>query len=215
MASCESEMTESEIALLLAELESTKNIVNILEIGTAAGGTLVHVLKSLPGVGRPKVVVIDTFDYFTDHLSVFKKNLSDNGFDPESIDARAVRSNIALKDSLRRQETFSFIIVDGSHKMKHVTQDLRWLSLLSVGGKAALHDYSDNLPGVKLAVDTFLRQNGNYKLKSKADTLMVLEKTAATSRAEVTVLNILFAFAYSIVLQNKKSINKFKAIFRL
>jgi len=210
----QTEMSGVEITLLLSEVAGSKGEGRILEIGTAAGGTLVQVLKTLPVSEHARVSVVDTFDYYPDHMGIFRRNLSDNGLDPDTIDARASRSNIALKGSIGRGETFSFIIVDGSHKLKHVMEDLRWLGLLEVGGVAALHDYSEREPGVKLAVDRFLSRNLNYKIKAQAGTLLVLEKTAVSKGAEVTWLDLIFANVYNVVLQNKKSINRVAAIFR-
>ena len=210
----QSEMTEPEITLLLRELKSSPANGGILEIGTAAGGTLVRILKALPDEEHRRVVVIDTFDYYPDHLGIFKNNLARNGLAPDVLDVRVTRSNIALLSAVKRDEKFSFIVVDGSHKFKHVMQDLQWLSRLSVGGMAALHDYTDHLPGVVLAVKRFLARNKNYKIKAQADTLLILEKTAEAVKSEVTPLDLLYAHAYTIVLQNKKSIRKISGMFR-
>src|SRR5512143_2984484 len=209
------EMTEEEIALLESELISTKAPGGVIEIGTAAGGTFARVYKALPRERRIKVSVVDVFTYYPDHLGVFKRTLEENGIPVDAVDIRATRSNLALAEALSRKESFSFIIVDASHKMKHVTQDLNWLSLLAVGGKAAFHDYGDNIPAVRMAVDKFLRRNRNYRMKARAGTLAVLEKTAPTKGGEVSYADHAFAIAYTIVQQNRKTINRLTSVLRL
>jgi len=201
-------MTAEELSLLLEELEDIPADGTILEIGTAAGGTLVKVLEKLRPEDRKRVAAVDTFDYYEDHLGIFRKNLSENGFDPDRIDARVARSTEAFVSARKNNEKLSFVIVDGSHKMKHVTQDLRWLGLLAVGGKAALHDYTEHLPGVRMAVDKFVLRNANYRVKAKAGSLVILEKTAATTWPEVTTVDLVSAYFWSVVIQNRKSLNK-------
>jgi hypothetical protein len=209
------EMTAEELALLESELISTKAPGGVIEIGTAAGGTFVRVYKALPRDRRVRLSVVDVFTYYPDHLGVFKRTLRDNGVPEDAVDIRAARSNLALAEAVRRKESFSFIIVDASHKLKHVTQDLSWLSLLAVGGKAAFHDYGEKIPAVRIAVDKFLRRNRNYRMKARAGTLAVLEKTAPTKGGEVSYADHAFAIAYTIVQQNKKTINRLSSILRL
>ena len=87
-------------------------------------------------------------------------------------------------------------------------QDLQWLSLLETGGKAAIHDYHENIPGVVLAADIFLRRNPNYRKKELKDRLLLLEKTSGSTRCEVSTFNLLFASLYSNTLHNRQSLKK-------
>jgi predicted O-methyltransferase YrrM len=204
------EMSKEETDLVRSEVKSAPAKGRILEIGTSTGGTLIEILKALPQEERPRVSVIDRFKYFPGHLGIFKGNLSKNGFDPEQVDIRVGTSSDELRKCIRGKEgSFSFIVIDTSHQLKHAMEDMRWLGLLTVGGKAAVHDYySAKFPGVKIAVDRFLARNGNYKVRAQANTLVILEKTAATTKREVTPLDLLFAYTYSIILNNRRGFKR-------
>ena len=205
---CVSEMTEGEIALLRSEIASSPAIGRIGEIGTAAGGTLVRLIKGFPPEELARVLVVEPFTYFENQLGVFRDNLLHHGIDPERLDVRVGRSLDAFRKAREKGERFSFIIIDASHKLKYVMQDLQWLCLLETGGKAAIHDYHENTPGVMLAVDIFLRRNPNYRRKQLKDRLLLLEKTSESTRCEVSNLNLLFASLYSNILHNKQSLKK-------
>lgn len=203
------EMTNAELALLVSELSSAANAsrekAKILEIGTAAGGTLVRMLGAIPREEHGRVGVIDPFNYFEDHLGRFRKNLTDNGYDPGTIDIRVGYSKDELKKSVERGDRFDFILFDASHKLYHTTQELRWMKLLVVGGLAAFHDYKQSKwPGVKIAVDKFLSRNPNYRIKSGADSLLVIEKTAPTTKTEVPLTTLITARIHSIIMRQKR-----------
>lgn len=53
-----------------------------------------------------------------------------------------------------------FVYIDASHLYGNVKADMEaWWSILPENGILAGHDYSDNHPGVKQAVDEFVRRN--------------------------------------------------------
>ncbi|MGC2423024.1 MAG: hypothetical protein WA666_01560 [Nitrospirota bacterium] len=205
---CVSEMSEGEIALLRSEMASSPKVGRIGEIGTAAGGTLVRLIKDFPPEELARVMVVESFNYFENQLGVFRDNLMHHGIDPERLDVRIGMSLDAFRKAREKGERFSFIIIDASHKLKYVTQDLQWLCLLDAGGKAAIHDYHENIPGVMLAVDIFLRRNPNYRRKELKDSLLILEKTSESTKCEVSRVNLLFASLYSNMLHNKQALKK-------
>lgn len=56
--------------------------------------------------------------------------------------------------SLFDDGTVDFVFIDASHEYEDVQDDIReWMPKLRVGGLLAGHDYDDNWPGVKKAVD--------------------------------------------------------------
>lgn len=54
---------------------------------------------------------------------------------------------------LFQDNSLDFVFVDASHEYEHVKQDIAsWLPKIAAGGLLAGHDYDDNWPGVKAAV---------------------------------------------------------------
>ena len=101
-----------------------------------------------------------------------------------------------------------FILVDAGHKIRYVTQDLRWTRLLAPGGRVCFHDYAPRCPGVMKAVDHFLSDRGNYRREALAGSLLVLEKTAASPVPEVDWTDHLWAGLWAPWLQWQASWRK-------
>lgn len=204
----ESEMQAEESDLLREALQSHNLTGKHLEIGTAAGGTLCHMVQSYPADARPQFVVVDPMGYFPDQLKTVRSNLSTHGIDPDTVDFRVMPSEAAYASSLVHGERFSFILVDGVHKIRYVMDDLRWGALLDEGGLLCIHDYGCHLPDVTLAVDRFLRRNRQYQKVDHARSLLVLRKVATTEREEVRGSDRLYAMAAAPLLQLQRSIRK-------
>ena len=163
------EVSENELAALKALLKARRLKGPHLEIGTAAGGTLKELMRCYPDSGRPRFVVVDPMRYFSDQQAIVRKNLASAGLDPDQVDFRVGMSWPAFQQASRAGERFSFIFVDGSHKIHHVTEDLAWTRLLEPGGIICFHDYNRNFPGVMLAVDRFLARYRNYRAVGQVD----------------------------------------------
>ncbi|SCA63223.1 Uncharacterized protein SCG7086_AM_00120 [Chlamydiales bacterium SCGC AG-110-P3] len=202
------EMTSRESEQLTLTLKLHNLPGKHLEIGTAAGGTLCTMMRAYPSSTRPPFVVVDTMAYFPNQLRTVRQNLNDHGMDPSSVDFRVMPSSAAYASSLVHNETFSFILIDGAHKIRYVMEDLRWAALLEAGGILCLHDYSSKHPDVTKAVDRFLRNNRHYQVVDHVDSLLLLRKQATTTKIEVRASDRLYAMAWAPVLQMQRSIQK-------
>jgi len=202
------EMTSEELACLTTLLGRRQFPGRHLEIGTAAGGTLCAMLGCFPLGHVPRFVVVDTMRYFPDQLEVVRDNLRAHGYDPDAVEFRIATSDSAFRQAEAAREKFDFMLIDGAHKIRYVTQDLRWTRLLSVGGRVCFHDYAPRCPGVVMAVDHFLKGWSNYQRESLAGSLLVLEKTAESVVPEITGGDLLRANVWSPWLQLQASLRK-------
>lgn len=201
-------MAPAELACLTTLLRRCQFPGRHLEIGTAAGGTLCEMLQCFPVDQIPPFVVVDTMRYFPNQLEIVRGNLRDHGLDPAEVDFRIATSDIAFQQAAMAGESYDFMLIDGAHKIRYVTQDLRWTRLLSVGGRVCFHDYAPRCPGVVRALDHFLASHANYRRESLADSLLVLEKTAASVAPEVGWTDLLWANLWSPWLQLQASLRK-------
>lgn len=212
MTSLSSELGEGELAALREAVSLHSRDGKILEIGTAAGGTFVEMVDAARISGAPEAagfVVVDTFEYFTGHLDIWRKNLEEHGIDPDSVDVRRGDSYAIFKESACESgEEYSFILIDASHQLKNMIRDLRWLERLKAGGGAAFHDYSELFPGVQIAVRTLLSRNKNYRAIRLVDTLLFIEKTAASKGREIPPVTIFARTMHSRFLSLKRSAMK-------
>jgi predicted O-methyltransferase YrrM len=176
----DSECTEAELGAVVRALAERRLSGAHLEIGTAAGGTLKRLMLAYPASERPKFVVIDPLTYFPDQRAAVEANLKSAGIDPATVEFRVAKSADALKSALRDQERFDFILIDGDHALRAVTADLRWTRLLAPGGFVCLHDYTPSahvaIPGVKYALDRFLRRHPNYRLREVVGAMAIVQK---------------------------------------
>ena len=184
-----SEMSDAELALL-TELIATEQFEGAhLEVGTAAGGTLKEMIAACRPP-RPRFVVVDSFRYFPDQRAIVERNLRSHGIDPATVDFREAYSAAALAGATAAGESFDFILIDAHHDARHVIRDLRWAALLRSGGLICLHDYASGYPGVRWAVDRFMRANANYRHHASEESLIALRKTGDTVRAEVGAIDV-------------------------
>lgn len=205
----EAECTEVEIAALVRAMSERKLTGKHLEIGTAAGGTLKRMALAYPATERPKFVVVDPLTYFPQQRQAVEANLASAGIDPRSLEFRVETSAKALAKALRAQERFDFILIDGNHTLRAITEDLRWTRLLVPGGFVCVHDYPhlDHvvIPGVKFAVDRFLARHANYRLREVVDRMAVVQKLdwgeleiGQGALAEARVLQMAWRWSHSL-----------------
>jgi predicted O-methyltransferase YrrM len=202
------EVSDNELAALKALLKTRRLKGPHLEIGTAAGGTLKELMRCYADAERPRFVVVDPMQYFFDQLAAIQRNLASAGFDPDQVDFRVDMSWPAFRQASRAGERFSFIFVDASHQIHHVTEDLAWTRLLEPGGIICFHDYNRNFPGVMLAVDRFLARYRNYRAVEHVDSLLIVEKTAASSSKEISVWERLRARIINVLHKTRASARK-------
>lgn len=194
----EPEISAAEMSALLRALHAIALAGPHLEIGTAAGGTLRELMRSYPAAARPRFVVVDPMTYFPDQLAIVRRNLASAGVDPDSVDFRISKSWPAFRAAERAGERFSFLFIDGSHKAHRVMQDICWARLLEPGGLLCFHDYTPRLPGVVFAVDRLRAASPNYALVERAESMLILRKTAASMRPEVRRRDLLLAEAANL-----------------
>ncbi len=204
------EVSDNELAALKALLQRRRLVGTHLEIGTAAGGTLKELMRCYPDAERPRFVVVDPMRYFPDQPAIVRKNLASAGLDPERVDFRVGLSWPEFQRAERADERFAFIFIDGSHKIHHVTEDLAWTRLLEPGGIVCFHDYDRNFPGVVLAVDRFLARYRNYRVVEQVESLLIVEKTAASTAKEIGAWDRLRARIINIFHQLQASAKKRK-----
>lgn len=206
-----SEMTEAERRSLTDALSAANLKGAHLEIGTAAGGTLCHLLVHYRDEMErepPPFIVVDPFTYFPDQLETVRRNLLRHKLDPDQVRFIQATGKEAFEQIASDPPALDFILVDGSHKLRHVVQDLRWARHLRPGGLLCLHDCSPKYPGVWLNARRFTRRHSNYSRVSHAGTLLILRKDAPSSRREITPWAVLRANLLSPLLQLKASLAK-------
>ena len=203
-----SEMTPQELAGLKQWIQCGRREGRHLEIGTAAGGTLCFMMKCFEEAERPSFSVVDTMSYFADQFSLVQKNLSQHDLKPDAVEFRVMTSDEAFSKAETAGDRFSFILVDASHKIRHVMNDLRWLRLLEPGGLACFHDYGPSFKGVTWPVDRFLRRNPHFSRVGLEGTLLCIRKDREGQFLEVTLSDRLWASFWSPVLQWDLSLKK-------
>ena len=206
----DSEMSSEEILCLTQTLRENAFEGAHLEVGTAAGGTLCEMMKATHQreSQAPRWVVVDPMNYFENQLETVKKNMANHGIPANAADIRAQRSSSAWAEAEEKGETFDFILIDASHKIKHVTEDLRWARRLTMGGVLAMHDYTEPNNHVRTAVDRFTRKHPNYQTIGQAGSLIVLRKTSQSKTKEISDGDQLLAVLTGIWLQAKTSWKK-------
>ncbi|MCA8988886.1 MAG: class I SAM-dependent methyltransferase [Planctomycetaceae bacterium] len=206
----EAEMTPAEQEFLQSLIRDRNFTGPHLEIGTAAGGTLCHMMTCFKDQTRPKFVVVDRMTYFPHQQETVQENLRRHGLDPRTVEFRTQTSAQAFRDAQQSKDQFDFMLIDASHKILAVMADLRWTRLLSVGGLCCFHDYSPRFPGVKLSIDRFLSQHDNYEIVDVVDTLLALRKTGVCSSGEVSLLDSAYSLAMYVPLEVDRKLAKWR-----
>jgi predicted O-methyltransferase YrrM len=172
-----------------------------LEIGTAYGVTLARMILALRSPHDPAFVVVDNMRYMPDQFDVVIRSLEDHGIDPGRVEFRVGDSGTLFAEAARAGDSFDFILIDASHKIRKVTDDLRWTRLLRAGGVVCLHDYHPSFPGVVRSADRFLARNPNYERVGKVSSLLALRKTGPSRDAEISQLDRMWAACWHLRLK--------------
>jgi hypothetical protein len=202
------EMSGEELSALRRWLQGAGLRGRHLEVGTAAGGTLCYMLDCYAPERRPPFSVVDTMSYFANQFDIVKQNLREHGLSPEGVDFRIASSRDAFAAAEAAGERFDFMLVDASHKIRHVMADLRWLRLLAVGGLACFHDYGTRFKGVTWPVDRFLGRHPHFRRVELAGSLLCVRRETESDRREVGALDLVWANAWSLPLQWELSLRK-------
>lgn len=207
-ATLESELATDELAFLLDLVRRASLKGWHLEIGTAAGGTLCRLMRCFDPDGMPQFVVVDPMTYFPDQMEIIRRNLRRHQLDPAKVDFRVAKSAEAFLKAEAEGDRYDFMLIDGAHKIRHVTMDLRWTRLLQVGGLVCLHDYNSRHKGVSWPVNRFLRRHRNYHREALMGSLIVLRKESPSLTAEIDRGDILWSMILSPWLQVERSLRK-------
>lgn len=208
----ESELAPDEMRFLLSCVHEQQLNGKHLEIGTAAGGTLKRLMLSYPEDSRPSFVSVDTMTYYNDQYQVIRRNLLGAGLNPDVVDFRQMRSTDALRLAKSSDEKFSFIFIDASHKISHVTEDIGWAKLLMPGGILCFHDYSAVHPGVVSAVNRFRTKCPEYSVLGQSGSLIVFRKLRRALCNEVGAVDLMRAYFLAFAAQTAGSLLKRVAI---
>lgn len=206
----ESEISEKERNGLFKVLNELSLTGTHLEIGTAAGGSLCEIYNFYKSASRdiPNFWVVDPMKYFPNQIDIVKKNLLYKGVDLSKVRFLQNISSVALKKAFSESPEFDFILIDGSHKRKYVTQDLIWTRFLKKGGILCAHDYSIQFPGVTKSIDLFLKKYENYKQISITESLIIIKKENTSENYEITNMMVLRAAIHGFFHQFFNSIKK-------
>jgi len=195
------EMTEAQIEFLTGLIASENLPGHHLEVGTASGITLAEMVRARPTRGDPAFVVVDNMQYFPDQLSVVRANLQRRAVNPDRVEFRIGDSGEMFAAADREGDSFDFMVIDASHRIRKVTADLRWTRLLRPGGVVCMHDYSPRFPGVLRSVDRFLARCANYERIGKVGSLLALRKRAPSHRPEISLADRIWAAGWHVRLK--------------
>ena len=206
----ESEIPDNEMNALLNQLACLDLQGKHLEIGTAAGGTLCKLCSFYKEHKNeiPQFWVVDPMKYFNDQLIVIKKNLQKNNIEAKKIRFLICKSRQAQKIAKIENPSFDFMLIDGSHKQKYVTEDLMWSRFLRVGGLLCAHDFSPQFPGVFRSINEFLKNYKNYKVLFTEGSLIGIQKVAPYASHEVSLGMIFNATVQGFLSQITNSLSK-------
>jgi predicted O-methyltransferase YrrM len=203
-----SELTADETACLRELLRSSHFTGRHLEIGTAAGGTLIEMMRCYEPGNRPQFIIVDNMSYFEGQHEIVRKNLKDHGLDPETVEFRVARSYDAFQRAEYAGEVYDFIFIDGAHECRYVMQDLCWSRLLRTGGVLCLHDYGPKTRGVVAAADRFLKKYANYSKIALVGSLLTVRKCDVSRVPEITWGDRVYASLMSPLQRLRRSIEK-------
>ncbi len=203
-----SELWPDELAFLLDLIKRANLRGPCLEIGTAAGGTLCRMMGCFEPARLPQFVVVDPMTYYPDQLEIVIRNLRQHELDPARVDFRVTKSAGAFVRAEAAGERYDFMLIDGAHKIRYVTQDLRWTRLLNVGGLVCLHDYNSRHKGVLWSANRFLKKHRNYRQEALISNLLVLRKDSPSETAEIDLTDVIWSTLLSPCLQLELSLSK-------
>jgi predicted O-methyltransferase YrrM len=172
----DAEMHPDERALLQRMTSEHVSEGGLLEVGTAAGGSLVLMLDALreSGRGGVRVVSLDHMRYFENQHSVIRENLASHGHDPDGVEFWIGKTPKILRGY--SGPAFDMILVDANHTYKHCTIDSQWIRHLRADGVILFHDYHPPFPGVIRAVDELCQRNPHLRIVERAQSLLAIQR---------------------------------------
>lgn len=177
----DSELSLDALRYLLVELKERKFSGVHLEIGTAAGGTLKAILELYKKMEHEisNFFVIDPMTYFPNQYDIVVGNLRPS-VDISNVEFIQMKSGEAYRSKAREViDNLDFVLIDGSHKIKYVAQDIRWAEHLNVGGLLCFDDYQAGFPGVDYVVDRLVLPTGMFEKVFFKGRLLVLRRVRA------------------------------------
>lgn len=195
------QMSDAQLEFL-TRLIASENLPGLhLEVGTASGVTLSRMISALATSHDPAFVVVDNMRYFPDQLSVVRANLERHAVDPGRVEFRIGDSGTVFTAAARAGDSFDFMVIDASHRIRKVTDDLRWTRLLRPGGVVCLHDYQPDFPGVVRSADRFLSRYPNYERMEQVGSLLALRKTGPSRQPEINAFDRVWAACWHLRLK--------------
>ncbi|HUL51408.1 MAG TPA: class I SAM-dependent methyltransferase [Candidatus Nitrosotalea sp.] len=206
--SLESELVPDELDALVSSIRRAPSNGRCLETGTTAGGTLCRMMSSFEPGRLPQFVVVDPMTYFLDQLEIVKRNLRQHQLDLKQVDFRVAKSADAFLKAEATNERYDFMLIDGAHKIRHVTKDLLWTRLLKVGGLVCFHDYNPRHKGVLWSVDRFLARHPNYAREGLRRSLLSVRNESASPKTETDQVDRMWSILMSPRLQLERNLTK-------
>jgi predicted O-methyltransferase YrrM len=135
----------------------------VLAIGAKERSARVYAIDPFEGVMDGHVVT----GHDRDHLRYALVNAG-------VVDSVEIITGYSLETAKTWKRPIDLLWIDGDHSYEAVKADLKAWSK-HVKGKIALHDYTQNWPGVPMAVDEFVA-DGKWRIVDNVDATVVLER---------------------------------------
>lgn len=172
-----SECSDEEVAEINRIIFEERISGNFLEVGTAAGGTLVEIMKSAKKISDDsKFFILDTFNYYPDQKEKVIQNLNNHGLSTNQLTMWEGNTEQYFSQCEAQALKFQFIFIDGDHRASFVQKDVKWLNQLSINGIACFHDYCPRFAGVMWAVDRIFSFSSSFEVLSKRDRLLIVRR---------------------------------------
>lgn len=168
-------VTDEERALLVKLAAAVPDNGRIVEIGTLYGATTIFIAKAAP---RARVVTIDNYSW-----------LPEGPNSPALVTERLVKAGVSARvdvvmgDSAKIggvcRDRADLVFIDGDHSKVGAFTDIYNFSKLT--NVMAVHDYGNQQchPGVKVAVDGFIKGYPEWRIAERVGMLVVLRKEDA------------------------------------
>ena len=206
-----SECTLSETALLSSTLGIAPRGQTVIEVGTAAGGTLAQLINYSNETGRnDEFIVIDTMKYVSNQFETVIENLNKSGVRTDKLNIWPGTTSEFLKNTVIRSEfQIALLFIDAEHKPRPLYKDLMLTKYLMKGGYICIHDYGGKFTGVTWLINRMLRLNKkSLKIFGKIDNLIIIEKVSTARIKGFEKIDWLIVFFAQPILRVKKSIIK-------
>ena len=212
MRAC-AETFESELGL--DALEALKRTIKTsdlkglhVEIGTAAGGTIREIISSYEDeLDCPDFLVVDPMNYFPNQLETVRKNISGlhaAGKVQFIVETGGSAYKLFQKDS----RAISFLLIDGSHKVKYVCQDAQWINNVEVGGLVCFDDFDCGFIGVDWVVKRYVLPTGCFEHLGYHGRLLLLRRIKAGRTPVVSAFDLALSYVLHPIFQLRTSILK-------